>query len=891
MATPDSGGWGDKVQDSVTSSSANRQLKTLVLTDLCDSVALVQHMGDVAAAELFRALDIRVLGLLQRWKGRLIDRSDGMLLLFETPVHGLGFALDYLDELERLGQSRQLPLRARIGLHVGYVLAWQNSDEAIAAGAKPLEVEGVAKPIAARLMALARPNQILLSSVAESLLRGGQRELGERGNGLRWTSHGRWHFKGLPAAQEVFEVGTGDRAPLRMPAGSSKARRALPLWRRPAALVAETVLLLVLVLAGWALVRPDPAIAFGERDWVVVGDLKNLTDNPLLDDPLAQAFRISLEQSRYINVISDMTARATVSRMRRDPDKTVIDRALASEVALRNGARLVVVPTIAEIGGMLRVSVEVVDPVTQATLHSEYADGKGLDSVLTSVDRLTTKLRTVLGESSSAVRSASDPLPMVTTSNLQALRAYSLGLRNAREGNWPASMQMYQEAAKLDPDFTLAYLGAARASANMSGRPEAMPWLEKAVSLRGRLPDRERLYLDAWEAELKTPTLALEKWQVMASMYPDDFSGQANAAWHLYVANRFDEALPYARAADVPQDPLRTYAADYVARILLAAGKTEQALEQLQQISGPVMPGHARRMASVLAVQGNPAEAERWLDRAAPVDGPGAELVPFIDRVSLALDQGQWQRADQLSRHVLDVSKRSDPFVYQQFGLVNAIVDHARGTKGRQAARVQVASELTEEITSSRWDPLNRADMATMLLANANLALREGDPRLAVDALAQVQRLPAETRYIVLNATERTTRAGLLAYQGKLDQALALLPIRADDGYQTRVMLFDVLTKAGNHAEAESQARWLLDRRGHAYMEANASQTLQPLNVLDARMARLWLAESLLAQGKGEQARHELDLFLEHWPLAELPGQLHSRAERILSASKQKITL
>ena len=72
--------------------SSDRQLKTLVLTDLCDSVALTARIGDAAAAELFRTLDVRALQLLQRWKGRLIDRSDGMFLLFDVPTQGLGFA-------------------------------------------------------------------------------------------------------------------------------------------------------------------------------------------------------------------------------------------------------------------------------------------------------------------------------------------------------------------------------------------------------------------------------------------------------------------------------------------------------------------------------------------------------------------------------------------------------------------------------------------------------------------------------------------------------------------------------------------------------------------------------------------------------------------------------
>ena len=196
-------------------------MRTLLLTDLVDSTGLVERLGDVQAAALFRQHDRLVLELQQQWRGRLIDRSDGLLLLFERPVDGLGFALDYTRGLQAIGQERGVELQARAGLHVGEVLTWKNSDAAVQVGAKPLEVEGLAKPMAARLMSLARPGQILLSAVAESLTHRAARDLGERGQNLLWKSHGRWRFKGVPEAQEIFEVGEVGIAPLRCSASTT----------------------------------------------------------------------------------------------------------------------------------------------------------------------------------------------------------------------------------------------------------------------------------------------------------------------------------------------------------------------------------------------------------------------------------------------------------------------------------------------------------------------------------------------------------------------------------------------------------------------------------------------------------------------------------------------
>ncbi|MEO6364978.1 MAG: putative peptide modification system cyclase, partial [Luteimonas sp.] len=355
-------------KDTYNNESGQPQLRTLLLTDLCDSTALVERIGDGAAADLFREHDRLVLELQQRWRGRLIDRSDGLLLLFERPIDGLGFALDYVRGLRAIGENRMLTLQARSGLHVGEVLTWRNSDEAVQVGAKPLEVEGLAKPMAGRLMQLARAGQILMSSTAEPLMHRSARELGERGEHLLWKSYGRWRFKGVPNGQEIYEVGEPGFAPLRAPKNGAKAWRDIPLWRRPAALAAEVLLVVGLGTGAWFLTRPQPAIAFGERDWVVVGDLRNLTGQPVLDESLEQAFRISLEQSRYVNVLSDLKVRDTLALMKRKPG-TLLDREVASEVALRDGARAVILPTVAEVGGRVRVSAEVIDPHSQTTVY------------------------------------------------------------------------------------------------------------------------------------------------------------------------------------------------------------------------------------------------------------------------------------------------------------------------------------------------------------------------------------------------------------------------------------------------------------------------------------------------------------------------------------------
>ena len=175
------------------------EIRVLLLTDVVDSTRLSASMGDLATAELWVAHDRIARDLLQRHQGREIDKSDGMLLLFEGVDQAIAYALEYHRALESL----PVPLSARAGIHLGPVILRENSPEDIARGAKPLEVDGIAKPTAARVMSLARGRQTLLSAEARRALVDAA---------LKVRSHGHWAVKGIDAPLELFEVADHDDA-------------------------------------------------------------------------------------------------------------------------------------------------------------------------------------------------------------------------------------------------------------------------------------------------------------------------------------------------------------------------------------------------------------------------------------------------------------------------------------------------------------------------------------------------------------------------------------------------------------------------------------------------------------------------------------------------------
>ncbi len=187
----------------------------LLFTDVEGSTQLTEQLGDEAASLLWSAHDRVARELLRRWRGREIDKSDGFLLLFEAVDDALAFALDLHHELAGLTP----PVASRAGIHRGTLVERENPAVDVAMGAKPVEVDGVAKAVASRIMALARGGQTLLSAAAHEAL-------GE--DRWRTQSHGHWRMKGLAEPIELFEAGHAAGAlPMLPPPDSAKSYRVL----------------------------------------------------------------------------------------------------------------------------------------------------------------------------------------------------------------------------------------------------------------------------------------------------------------------------------------------------------------------------------------------------------------------------------------------------------------------------------------------------------------------------------------------------------------------------------------------------------------------------------------------------------------------------------------
>ena len=164
----------------------------LLQTDVVGSTGVVEEVGNQVASLLWAEHDRFARDLLLVWRGREIDKSDGFLLVFDSVSDAANFAIAYHDGLLDL----RTPLKARAGLHFGEVVFRETPVADVALGAKPIEIDGAAKPLTARVMQLACGGQTLLTASAAEQL----------GSAFPLFSHGHWRLKGIAAPILIHEL-------------------------------------------------------------------------------------------------------------------------------------------------------------------------------------------------------------------------------------------------------------------------------------------------------------------------------------------------------------------------------------------------------------------------------------------------------------------------------------------------------------------------------------------------------------------------------------------------------------------------------------------------------------------------------------------------------------
>jgi eukaryotic-like serine/threonine-protein kinase len=215
----------------------------------------------------------------------------------------------------------------------------------------------------------------------------------------------------------------------------------------------------------------------------------------VFDDTLRLGLAVELQQSPFLNLISDTQIRQTLSLMAQPKDARITAE-IAQQICARAAGAAVLEGSIASLGTQYVVGLRARNCNTGNVLDQELIQAARREDVLNSLSQIASKFRTRVGESLETVKQHSTPLASATTPSLEALQAYSTGVKVLVSSGHTAGIPFLQRAVEIDPKFAMAYaqlgfeysaLGAPLLSAENT---------KKAWQQRDRVSHRERFFID-----------------------------------------------------------------------------------------------------------------------------------------------------------------------------------------------------------------------------------------------------------------------------------------------------------------------------------------------------------------------------------------------------------
>jgi class 3 adenylate cyclase len=171
-------GWGKQP-------IGERILTTMLMTDIAGSTDRASTVGDAVWDQLLDRHNALVREVLERYRGIEIDTAgDGFLTMFDGAARAVQSALEIRAAVRGIG------LDIRVAVHTGEV-------EVVPGG-----IRGMAVHETARIMALGKAGDILVSGTTREL---------SAGSGFTYVDRGIHQLKGIPAPRQVFVLVSGSR--------------------------------------------------------------------------------------------------------------------------------------------------------------------------------------------------------------------------------------------------------------------------------------------------------------------------------------------------------------------------------------------------------------------------------------------------------------------------------------------------------------------------------------------------------------------------------------------------------------------------------------------------------------------------------------------------------
>src|ERR1700730_17170966 len=615
--------------------------------------------------------------------------------------------------------------------------------------------------------------------------------------------------------------------------------------RRRKVLIPAALGMIAVLVAGGLFFKSHKTQALTEKDTIVLSDFTNTTGDPVFDSTLKKALAVSLGQSPYLNVVPDSKVQQTLKLMGKPPE-TRITSDIGREICQRAHIKAMLTGAIAPLGSEYVITLEAINAATGDSLAQVQEQATSKEQVLNALGLGADKLRGKLGESLASVQKFDKPLQEVTTSSLEALKAFTQADELRERGDALPPVALYQRAIDLDPNFAMAYARMGNQYLTVGQADLARQNFQKAFELRERASEREKFYITEkyydgtgqWEQ-------AIQALELYVQTYPSDASPRVNLSVAYQTLGDFDKGLTNTLEA-IRLEPDSWYGYVNAGYCYTALGRFDEAKAVintgLQKTNGPVVM-HAS-LYYVALVQGDKAAQER--EEVLIKGSPAFELQWVLaGKDGLALARGPRQNARKIYAHEGELAKRLGLTENQAAAIqLPAWIDLLFGDTGDKNKSVSPATAALAFADSP--------DVAILSAEIAALADREAQARRLIDDVSR--RRPLDTRFQTMLIP--VVQAILLMNHGEAAKAIDVL--KAGEPYDkgTSDIHFtrgraDLLNRQPAQAAQELQA--VLNLRG-AYIG-------DPLMGL----AQLYLARAYAQQHDAAKARAAYQDFLALW--------------------------
>ncbi len=634
-------------------------------------------------------------------------------------------------------------------------------------------------------------------------------------------------------------------------------------------LVAGAALMIVLLVAGGLYYRSHQRKRLTETDSIVIADFANSTGEPVFDDTLKTALTVALHQSPFLNVIPDGRIASTLRLMTRPPG-TKLTPDVARELCQRAGSKAYISGSIASLGSQYVLGLKAVSCQGGDTLADEQATAPSKEKVLDALGKAVSKLRGELGESLATVQRFDVPLAEATTSSLEALKAYTLGLKAHLEKGPAAALPYHQRAIQLDPNFAQGYSELGNDYSSLAELGLASEYYTKAFELREHASEQEKLTITAHYYMDVTGQLqkAAETFQEMIASYPRQKSAYTN------LGLVYSQQGQYEKAADAYRENIRLDpddAAPYenLGNNLLALQRFDEARQTIQQAQTRKLDSYIFHNALfALGFLGKDSQAT---SEQQPWFASKPESEHFW--LSLASDTeayaGHLSQARELTKQSVDSAIRAESKENAAIWQENAALREAAFGNAREAKRA--AAEALNLAPTSQGAEIEAGLAFAMAgdAARAESLSQELNRRFPLDTQLQSLWLPAIRAQLALNRKNPADAlSALQAAVAPFEMGQILFVTNISCLYPTYVR-GEAYLAAGQGASAAAEFQKILDHSGMVW------------NCWTGALARLGLGRAYELQGDTAKARAAYQDFFALWKEADsdIPVLKRAKAE------------